>query len=227
MATARRSEVLITTAELADRAAPDEALVIDCRFSLSDPDAGYAGYREGHIPGAAYAHLDNDLSSPIGEDTGRHPLPTPDALARTLRRLGVQSGCPVVVYDDAGGAIAARAWWLLRWAGHRHVRILDGGLAAWRNCGLPLESGQAVGRSGDIDVTPDEARVLTTAELAAHAGSIEEFRLVDARDSSRFRGDAEPIDPVAGHIPGSLNLPIRLIQSTTSRSWNMRSNNSY
>lgn len=207
MATVKRSDVLITVAELADSDALDGHTIIDCRFSLAAPEAGFAGYLQGHIPGALYAHLDDDLAAPIGEETGRHPLPTPGSLTATLRRLGVSSERPVVVYDESGGAIAARAWWLLRWAGHRAVRILDGGLPAWRRAGLALESGQPAIDAGDFDVRPDEERVLTTRELAAYPDAATKHRLVDARDRNRYRGVEEPIDPVAGHIPGSLNLP--------------------
>ena len=207
MTTAERSHVLITVEELADGDTLDDHTIIDCRFDLMAPAAGYADYLDGHIPGASYAHLDDDLAAPIGPETGRHPLPSPEALTATLRRLGVTSGRPVVVYDDSGGAIAARAWWLLRWAGHDNVRILDGGLPAWRKRGLPLEAGEPDTDSDGFDVTPADERVLTTAELAARPEAVSEHRLVDARDVQRFRGIEEPIDPVAGHIPGSLNLP--------------------
>jgi thiosulfate/3-mercaptopyruvate sulfurtransferase len=207
VATVKRSDILITAAELAERDALDRHTIIDCRFELMAPEAGYAGYLEGHIPGAAYAHLDDDLAGPVNEESGRHPLPLPGALASTLRRLGVCSGRPVVVYDESGGAVAARAWWLLRWAGHDAVRVMDGGLPAWRERALPLEDGKASIAPGDFEVRPNDARVLTTKVLAERSEAVATYRLVDARDGNRFRGVEEPIDPVAGHIPGSLNLP--------------------
>lgn len=203
----KRSDILISAAELGERDVLDRHTIIDCRFELMAPEAGRAGYLEGHIPGAAYAHLDDDLAAGVREKTGRHPLPSPEVFASTLGRLGVSSGRPVVVYDDAGGAVAARAWWLLRWAGHDAVRVLDGGLAAWRARELPLESGETVIAAGDFDVRPTDGLVVTTNTLAAQPEAIATHRLVDARDSRRFRGVEEPIDPVAGHIPGSLNLP--------------------
>jgi thiosulfate/3-mercaptopyruvate sulfurtransferase len=203
----KRSDVLVSVGELAGSDALARHTIIDCRFDLKAPESGFAGYLEGHIPGASYAHLDDDLAAPVGRQTGRHPLPVPEVLSATLQRLGVRRGRPVVVYDESGGAIAARAWWLLRWAGHSAVRVLDGGLPAWRSRGLPLESGEPVPGAVEFEITPQDERVLTTTELAASPEGAAEYRLVDARDRNRYRGIEEPIDPIAGHIPGSLNLP--------------------
>ena len=205
MANLERDDILITVEELADSAAL--RTVIDCRFNLMQPEAGRIAYLQGHIPGAVYAHLDNDLAGPVSETSGRHPLPSSADFETTLRRLGVRDTLPVVVYDDAGGAIAARAWWLLRWAGHGDVRLLDGGFAAWRRSRLPLESGEEGPNAGSFEVVPDMTRVLETGELASDPGGPSRHRLIDARDNSRYRGESEPIDTVAGHIPGSLNLP--------------------
>ena len=169
MATVKRTDLLISTAELAGSDALERHTVIDCRFDLMAPEAGRTGYLEGHVPGAGYAHLDEDLAAPVEAETGRHPLPSPEALGSTLRRLGVSKDRPVVVYDESGGAVASRAWWLLRWAGHSNVRLLDGGLPAWRECGLALESGDPLIEAGDFDINPNAGQVLTTAELAARA----------------------------------------------------------
>jgi len=181
-------------------------VVVDCRFNLVRPEAGRAAYRQGHIPGAWYADLDQDLSGPRGPDTGRHPLPDPERLRTFLGSIGITPGVRVVAYDEGGGALAARLWWLLRWMGHRNVGLLDGGLAAWQNAGLPLsqalpdpQPGHFKGAGGQMPVMDTQA-ILT----ALDAGSI---RLLDVRAEERFRGLVEPIDPVAGHVPGAMNLP--------------------
>ena len=201
----KRQDVLIEVEELVS--SDTRFTIIDCRFNLIQPEAGHDAYRRSHIPGAVYAHLDDDLAGPVTADSGRHPLPSAKDLTATLRRLGVSEARPVVVYDDAGGAIAARAWWLLRWAGHTQVRVLDGGFPAWLDHALPLESGEGKSSPGDFEVRPDDSRVISTDELMQSPDSIGDLRLVDARDTTRFRGESEPIDPVAGHIPGTVNLP--------------------
>lgn len=199
------SEVLIDADELARAlAGACSPLVLDCRARLGDPAAGERLWREGHVPGSRHMDLDRDLAAPPGGG-GRHPLPDPAAFTATLRRLGITPERPVVVYDDLGGQLAAaRAWWMLaRWAGHPEVRVLDGGLRAWQDAGgeLPLgrESAPAPG-----DWTPryhDAARVEADEVFSGRALK------VDARARERFRGDAEPVDPVAGHIPGAVCRP--------------------
>lgn len=181
--------------------------IVDCRFDLMAPDAGREAWLEAHIPGAVYADLDRDLSGPVEGDTGRHPLPAVAAAEDTLSRLGIDADTRVIAYDDANGAVASRAWWLLRWLGHRDVTVLDGGFEAWKSRGLPRENGfrNAARRRFRANVQP--GRVLTTAEIATDPGALEKCPLVDARDAARFRGEAEPIDAVAGHVPGSRNLP--------------------
>jgi thiosulfate/3-mercaptopyruvate sulfurtransferase len=202
-----RQELLTTPEELASSLGDARLRIIDCRFDLMAPDAGRKGWLEAHVPGALYADLDKDLSAPIGADTGRHPLPAIADAEATFSRLGIDADTRVVAYDDANGAIAARAWWLLRWLGHRHATVLDGGLQAWRSRGLPLESGaqEAARRRFRAAVRPE--RVLTTAEIATNLDAMTDRPLIDVRDAARFRGETEPIDTRAGHIPGARNLP--------------------
>ena len=204
----RKSQQLLSSIQnLQSRLHDSDLRIIDCRFELLDPDAGKQAYLDKHIPGAVYADLDTDLAAPIKTSSGRHPLPDIDALAATFRRLGICRDMPVVVYDSSGGAIASRAWWLLRWLGHHNVTLLDGGLQAWQAMNLPLESGQNTVHPGNFIAQPRDEQVLTTEEVVANIVSIAELSLVDARDEARFRGEVEPIDSVAGHIPGTLNLP--------------------
>lgn len=183
-----------------------DVVVIDARFSLADPDAGAAAYRESHIPGARYAHLDRDLSGPRGSGEGRHPWPSAEVFARVLSRWGVTPDTRVVAYDDAGGALAAaRVWCLLRMAGHRHVAVLDGGWGAWRERGFPVDAAVPSPVASDYPVRFRHDALLDSRQLQRHleAGG----GLVDARAPERFRGDVEPIDPVAGHVPGAVNRP--------------------
>ncbi len=202
-----RQELLTTPDELASCLGDARLRIIDCRFDLMDPDSGRKGWLDAHVPGAVYADLDKDLAGPIGGDTGRHPLPAIADAETTFSRLGIDADTRVVAYDDASGAIAARAWWLLRWLGHRRVTVLDGGLQAWRSRGLPLESGAREAASRDFRATVRPGRVLTTAEIATNLDLGTDPVLIDARDPARFRGEVEPIDTQAGHIPGSRNLP--------------------
>ena len=183
-----------------------EWLVFDCRFDLTNTAAGRAAYDQGHVPGAMYAHLDDDLSGSIGTLTGRHPLPDPARFAERLSSWGVATGRQVVVYDDVSGAYAVRLWWMLRWLGHREVAMLDGGWARWCREGFPVSRQLPELRSVFFHPQPRDDWVVDSAELqSALAGS--RLRLVDLRASERYRGEKEPIDPVAGHIPGAFNLP--------------------
>ena len=183
--------------------------VIDCRFDLMNPAGGLEAYVKGHIPGARYADLNRDLSSPVTAHTGRHPLPAPDVFAARLGELGVGDDTQVVAYDDANSSMAARLWWMLRWLGHEAVVVLDGGFKAWVAAGGAVESGEAATRTArSARFTPrvDPRAVLSTADLerALQAGT---HLLVDARAAERFAGSVEPIDPVAGHVPGAVNHP--------------------
>lgn len=195
---------LIETEELQARLGEPELRIIDCRFQLGDPVYGPERYAAGHIPGAVYAHLDTDLSSPIiPGKTGRHPLPDPERLAARLRAWGVSRDSEVVAYDDGNAAYAGRVWWLLRWLGHTRVRVLNGGWTRW--CALGGRQSQTVPRPapGDFTGTPDWTRVVGAEDVLAHLGDAGRV-LLDARAAPRFRGEVEPIDPVAGHIPGAL-----------------------
>ncbi|WNG88590.1 sulfurtransferase [Mycobacterium sp. ITM-2016-00317] len=198
-----RHDVLITAAELARLLAAGEPVtLLDVRWTLTEPD-GTAAYQAGHLPGAVYVSLDDELSDHSVPGRGRHPLPSGAALQQAARRWGVRRGVPVVVYDDWNRAGSARAWWVLTAAGIPDVRILDGGLAAWTG---ELHTGTVVPEPGDIAVEHDDlyhgARKTITADNALGAPT-----LLDARPPERYRGDSETVDPVAGHIPGAINLP--------------------
>lgn len=183
-----------------------DVVIVDCRFSLADPALGQRQYREGHIPGAFYLDLNRDLSGPVGVHGGRHPLPDPNQLAQTLSTLGVQAQTQVVAYDDSRLAFAARLWWLLRSLGHERIAVLDGGLAAYRAAGYSLTSEVPPPRLGNSITQPyfqDWVEVSAVQACRDRPGVV----LVDSREPGRYRGEAEPIDPVAGHIPGALNYP--------------------
>lgn len=201
------NEILISPRELESRLDASDWAIIDCRFDLARPEAGCEQYLAGHIPGAVYMDLDRDLASPVGPATGRHPLPDVNEFAARAGSLGLGKAKTVVVYDAGNSAVAARAWWLLRWIGHDRVKVLDGGFAAWLEHALPVNDMVPQPTAERVDATPSWDRVITTDELAAAPGSAADARLVDARDAARFRGEVEPIDPVAGHIPGAVNLP--------------------
>jgi thiosulfate/3-mercaptopyruvate sulfurtransferase len=181
-------------------------IVVDCRFTLSDPSAGRAAYDRGHIPGARYAHLDEDLSRPPTPDEGRHPLPDRAHFAATLGNWGVGANDRVVAYDDGSGAVAARLWWMLGWLGHERRAVLDGGFAAWQQAGLPIEQQQPTFAPRRYEARRQRWNdVVTTRELVdARAAS---DLLVDARAAPRYRGEQETIDPKAGHVPGARNRP--------------------
>lgn len=190
---------LIQVAELGALCDQDGLVLVDCRFDLQAPEAGYAAYLEGHIPGASYAHLDRDLSGPPRSDQGRHPLPSPAQLCALFGALGIAAGQRVVAYDDSGGMIAARLWWMLRYMGHTAVAVLDGGWQAWVNAGGATKSGAEHCRPRRFEGVPRRDRLITLDEVASIA------TLVDARAAPRFRGEVEPLDKHAGHIPGARN----------------------
>ncbi len=204
---------LISCAQLADAldAVDDQGAsalrVVDCRFDLRETDAGRRGYAHSHIPGAVYAHLDEDMSGPIVPgQTGRHPLPEPAEFARAVARLGISNGSQVALYDDSGGGIAARMWWMLRWVGHEAVALLDGGWDAWIAAGLPLRSGIEAREPGDYRANPRPELVVDADEMLAKTASGGAL-VIDARAADRFRGENETLDPLGGHIPGASNLP--------------------
>jgi thiosulfate/3-mercaptopyruvate sulfurtransferase len=201
-----RFTTLIQPADLMGHLDDPRFVVVDCRFDLADPGAGERAWSEGHIPGAAYLHLDRDLSGPVNASTGRHPLPDPDSFAATLGRLGVTPSTQVVAYDAGPGFFAARLWWMLRWIGHDAAAVLDGGLAAWAAAGGPVD--RSVRQHGHTAFEPRlrEDLAISAAALQRElaAGGI---ALLDARAADRFAGHVEPIDTVAGHVPGALNHP--------------------
>jgi thiosulfate/3-mercaptopyruvate sulfurtransferase len=193
-------------ARLAVPGAASRIRVADVRWYLGRPGAGHVAYDGGHIPGAVFVDLEDDLSDPAGLGApGRHPLPSPGAFKRRMERLGVGSETLVVAYDDAGGTVAARLWWMLDDLGHRGgAAVLDGGIDAWTAAGHPLSTHAASYPPARLELGGAWSRVITRPDLAAR---LEEVTLIDARAPERYRGEAEPIDPVAGHIPGALNVP--------------------
>ncbi len=200
-------KLLISPESLADDLESRDLQVVDCRFDLMAPGAGREQYLASHIPGASYADLDADLAAPVGPMTGRHPLPDVGTFCATLGRLGVGNSSHVVVYDGGNGGIAARLWWLLRWLGHESVSLLDGGFAAWEAAGLPVRTGPERIATARFEGVPDPDMVIETRDLHGTGAPYHGAPLIDARDAARFRGEIEPIDAVAGHIPEARNLP--------------------
>ncbi|NQX17636.1 sulfurtransferase [Rathayibacter sp. VKM Ac-2857] len=204
MTTTLRSDVLVTPDELeAALASPEPPLVLDVRWRLDRPD-GRPAYLEGHVPGAGYVDLDHELAAHGAPEDGRHPLPPIEVLQESARRWGLRQGQAVVVYDDLKNLSSARAWWLLRAAGVADVRLLDGSLRAWTGSGRALEAGPVEPVGGDVELAYGALPVLDIDEAAALPST---GVLLDARAPERYRGDVEPIDPRAGHIPGALNAP--------------------
>ncbi|WP_211658332.1 sulfurtransferase [Phytoactinopolyspora halophila] len=197
-------DVLIDVAELARlRATNTPVTLLDVRWKLGDPQ-GYRHYLDGHLPGSVYVDLDTELAAAPSSERGRHPLPDVADLERSARRWGVRSDGVVVAYDDVAGTSAARAWWLLRWAGVPDVRLLDGGLAAWRRAGHPLETGEVTPVPGDITL---DAGAMPVIDIDDAARLPSDGVLLDARAGERYRGETEPVDPRAGHIPGARSAP--------------------
>lgn len=195
---------LISPQALEQRRSQPGLVILDCRFALDDPDYGQRSYAEGHIAGASFADLERDLSGPVLKGvTGRHPLPGPDALIARLRAWGINNDSDIVLYDDGPGAYAARAWWLLAWLGKRDgIYLLDGGLKAWHAAGLPLSLDPPATVPGTFNGTPDADLLVDANTLQQRLGQ-PDMTLLDARALPRFKGEVEPIDPVAGHIPGA------------------------
>jgi thiosulfate/3-mercaptopyruvate sulfurtransferase len=200
---ASRDSLLVGARVLAGELAGDPVpVLLDVRWRLGGPP-GIDSYRRGHLPGAVFADLDRDLAGPPGP-AGRHPLPGPAAFQAVMRAAGVSQDRPVVVYDGGDGTIAARGWWMLSYSGHRNVRVLDGGYRAWVSAGLPVTTAEPAPEPGDFTARPGHLPVLDAAGArdVARTG-----RLLDARAGERYRGETEPVDPVAGHIPGAVSAP--------------------
>jgi len=212
-------ETLIDCDQLARHLDDPAWHVVDCRFDLADTSQGERDYAKAHLPGAIYAHLERDLSGPPSDSTGRHPLPDPTALCHWLERHGITPDSQIIAYDASGGAIAARLWWLLRWLGHRPVAVLDGGWPAWVRAELPTDNERPSARpAGRLPCHPDSHQVVDIDSIHRQIDTDSQtLLLMDARSAERFRGDAEPIDPVAGHIPGALNLPLQLNLTSDGR----------
>ncbi len=190
---------LIDASSLSRYVADPDWVIVDCRFSLADTELGRRAYTAGHIPGAVYAHLDEVLSNPPTTDNGRHPLPPPEILAERFSRLGIGSGKQAAVYDDKNGMIAARLWWLLRYMGHTAVAVLDGGWAAWQSAGFPERAGTEQNEPAQFTGSPRREWLALADEVVAAP------LLIDSRAPERYRGEVEPLDAAAGHIPGAVN----------------------
>ncbi len=190
---------LVDAASLNEHLESKDWVIVDCRYDLMDEKAGRNQYLIAHIPGAVYADLHTDLSGPPVTDCGRHPLPTPQAMQSLFKRLGISQGAQVVTYDNAGGSFAARLWWMLRYMGRDAIAVLDGGWPAWQKEGLPTASGEEINEPGNFQGQARKDWLVTVDKVAA----VE--LLIDSRDPVRYRGEAEPLDRVAGHIPGAIN----------------------
>lgn len=198
--------MLITAQELHARLQAPDTVVFDCRHDLLDHSRGAAAYAESHLPGAYFAAVETDLSGPKTGTNGRHPLPDPEAFAGFLAARGVGPATTLVAYDDSGGAYAIRLWWLARWIGHERIVVLDGGWAAWRAANLPVtrDVPELAERPTPYSARPGSMPVLNADEMLAN-GATRRWAVVDARAPERYRGEQEPIDPAAGHIPGAQN----------------------
>ncbi|MDT8321122.1 MAG: sulfurtransferase [Xanthomonadales bacterium] len=197
-------ELLLTPQRLDELLRSRACIVVDCRFDFADPDKGRKDWRTGHIPGATYAHLGENLSSPVTDFSGRHPLPHADDFARFLASIGWARDKLLVAYDEGPNAVAARLWWLMRYFG-QSASLLDGGLAAWEASGLPLESGTMTpALAPPATLQPDLSLTATAVEIQEKL-DMPELLVLDARAAERFAGKVEPLDTRAGHIPGALN----------------------
>ena len=197
---------LISADELAG--AIDHCTVIDTRHDLLDPAVGPAAYEAGHIPGASFLHQDHDLAGAKTGRNGRHPLPEREALAAKLRAAGLARGRQLVAYDAQGGMFAVRLWWLARWLGHAQVAVLDGGIEAWTRAGFPLSAEAPAKRQGDFAIGESLVAEVDAGTVLANVAQRGRM-VVDARAPERYRGEVEPLDPVAGHIPGAVNRPFQ------------------
>ena len=203
-----RFKTIVDCKTLAKKLDNREWVVFDCRFALTKPEQGYKEYKESHIPSSRYADLDRNLASPKQDTTGRHPLPDSVAFVAWLRANGVNNSSQVVVYDANSGMFASRLWWMLRWLGHQDVAVLDGGWPAWLAGDYPVSIDIPQPKSGDFEGRPNDGMWVSTKDIEEVVMSKDDStKIVDARIEPRFKGEFEPIDPVAGHIPGAENYP--------------------
>jgi thiosulfate/3-mercaptopyruvate sulfurtransferase len=203
------TSTLISAEALALQLDEPRLRIFDCRFDLARPACGREQYDENHLPHAVHADLNRDLSAPVTARSGRHPLPPPAEFEARLRTWGVDCDSRVVAYDDGNGMYAARLWWMLRWLGHDDVAVLDGGMLRWRELGLPLEQAVPAATAGNFVARPRDGFAVDAAALMAASGDAA-LRILDARAPERYRGEVEPIDAVAGHVPGARNHPFAL-----------------
>jgi thiosulfate/3-mercaptopyruvate sulfurtransferase len=201
-----KDEIAVSAEQLYELIQAGDCTVVDCRFDLSNPDRGRAQWLAGHIPGAFYAHLDEDLAAPIEAHSGRHPLPLTTEFAQYLASIAWSDGKLLVAYDDGSNAISSRLWWLMRYFG-QPAALLDGGLAAWKEAGLPLEAGEAGVESTPVEHLVVDARMIVSADVIFDSLDSPEMVVLDARAQERFSGEVENLDSKAGHIPGALNRP--------------------
>jgi thiosulfate/3-mercaptopyruvate sulfurtransferase len=198
---------LISATELDEILHHSDVVVFDCRFDLADATRGEQAFCIEHIPGAAYAHLDHHLSGPITCNTGRHPLPDINLFSQWLAANGVSDDSLVIAYDDTQGTMASRLWWLLNWLGHQRVAVLNGGIQAWQAAGYELTDVLSKNTAGNFSAKPSMNMVVTTQEMISNL-TTHHLQIIDVRARERFDGIKEPLDPVAGHIPGALNVPL-------------------
>jgi thiosulfate/3-mercaptopyruvate sulfurtransferase len=207
---------LIAAEALAERLDDPQLAIFDCRFDLARPDSGRERYEDEHLPGAVYADLNRDLSAPVSSVSGRHPLPEPGDFAARLRAWGVNCDSTVVAYDDGNAMYASRLWWMMRWVGHERVAVLDGGLRRWMQLGLPLDDAIPTRPPGDFVARLRPELVVDVAQVAS-ASADGSLQILDARAPERYRGEVEPIDAVAGHVPGAVNHPFTLSLAADGR----------
>jgi thiosulfate/3-mercaptopyruvate sulfurtransferase len=210
--------ILVDAGQAAARLADPRLRIFDCRYELARPAAGREAWLRGHLPGAVHVDLHHDLAGSTTPRSGRHPLPAVEDFAARLRAWGVDDDSLLLAYDDAGGLWASRFWWMTAiWLGHRHVALLDGGLRAWAGLGLPMTTDvPPTPPTGNFTARADAARI-ADADATAAAALDPQGRVLDARAGERFRGEVEPIDPVAGHVPGALNLPSSAVLGPNGR----------
>ena len=197
---------LVTAEELAGRLDDPRLRIFDCRFDLMQPQAGAERYRDSHLPGAVFADLNLDLSMPPTATSGRHPLPDPTVFVAWLRAVGVDRDSQIVAYDDATGMFAARLWWMFRWLGHDEAAVIDGGFRRWKDLGLPLTAEVPQPGAGTF-VGAAHPELAVDGDAVLESAADPEQRVVDARAAERYRGDVDPIDRIAGHVPGARNHP--------------------